>query len=231
MLSWAARCANNDATKYLLERGADLTPVSRFGSTALHYAAGARSPGCIIPLLDAGANPNTPNACLLETPLHVPALRHDEPEDFLMPLILHGADVNACDYEGSSILAFAVQAGHYHSAKYLLDHGADINSPDKGGLTPLGLAVIYNHHELLEILFNHGANESYTTEAGETLLHLCALHGDLKTIEILARRNLEIMEDAHDLQGMTAMDHAQLRGIEFAKSLRELFDRPKLPQI
>ena len=216
VLSWSARCANEHATRSLLERGADHRYVSRFGSTALHYAAGARSPGCILPLLEAGADPNTRNACLHEMPLHVAALRHDNPEDYLAPLIKHGADINACDHEGSSVLAFAVQADHGRSAKYLLDGGADIDGPDESGLTPVGLAVVYNHHALLAMMLKHGASITHRTKAGETLLHLCALHGDLKTLDVLAQANLKSLGDTFDAQGLRARDHARLRGDEFS---------------
>ncbi len=214
VLSWSTRCAHEHATRSLLRRGAEHQHVSRFGSTALHYAAGARSPNCILPLLEAGADANIRNACLHETPLHVAALRHDEPEDFIAPLVSHGADVNACDHEGSSVLAFAVQANHCQSAKYLLDCGADINCPDKSGLTPIGLAVMYNHHALLAILLKYGASIGNTTEAGETLLHLCALHGDMDTLKVIQQAKLKLV-DTSDAQGLRAGVHARLRGDDF----------------
>ena len=229
VLSWSTRCANEHATRSLLRRGADHQYVSRFGSTALHYAAGARSPSCILPLLEAGADANTRNACLHETPLHVAALRHDEPEDFIAPLVSHGADVNAYDHEGSSVLAFAVQANHCRSAKYLLDRGADIDGPDESGLTPIGVAVIYNHHALLVMLLNR-ANVAHTTEAGETLLHLCALHGDLTTLDILAQANLMVSRDLFDAQGLRASDHARLRGDEFVNAFERLLTTLKPPK-
>ena len=218
VLSWAARCADEVATRSLLERGADMSPTSRFGSTALHYAASARLPRCIVPLLEAGANPNMLNACLLETPLHVAALRHDEPQNFLMPLLSYGADVNARDHEGSSVLAFAVQAGHGYSAEYLLAYGADVNSPDEGGLTPLGLAIVYKKCKVIRTLLAYGANDTDVTEAGETLLHLCALHGDLKTLGVLAQQKVKVCDAALDAQGMRAMDYARLRSDEFAEA-------------
>ena len=222
VLSWSARTANEFATRSLLRHGADHRQFSRFGSAALHYAVGARSPGCILPLLEAGADANTRNACLHETPLHVAALRHDEPEDFCSPLIRRGADVNARDHEGSSVLAFAVQANHVRSVEYLLNHGADIDAPDSSGLTPLGLAVLYKHKEVLMMLLEKGANPAHTTEAGETLLHLCALYGDLNTLDVFTKVNLELSDDAVDAQGLRASDHAMLRDEIFVDSFNKL---------
>jgi ankyrin repeat protein len=214
VLSWAARCGNGYATRRLLAHGACVHPSSRFGSTALHYAAGASSPDCIQPLLKAGADPNTPNACLRETPLHAAALRHDEPESYLEPFLAHGADVNACDHEGSSVLAFAVQANNCRSAAYLLDHGASIDAADEGGLTPLGLAVMYKHHAILELLLERGADVLHATDAAETLLHLCAMYGDQNTVGIFASLSAEIDVDAVDRQGFRAADRAKARGDE-----------------
>ena len=229
VLSWSARCANKHATRSLLGRGAGHHHISRFGSTALHYAAGARSPSCILPLLEAGADANIRNACLHETPLHVAALRHDEPEDFLAPLLLHGADVNARDHEGSSVLAFAVQADHCRSAKYLLERGADIDVPDESGLTPIGLAVMYNHHATLVVLLEYRASVAHITGPGETLLHICALHGDLDTLMILARANLRLSENAIDAEGRRARDHARLRGDDFVSAFDKLVATLKPP--
>ena len=223
VLSWSARCANEHATRALLQRGAEHHHISRFGSSALHYAAGARSPSCILPMLEAGADANIRNACLQETPLHVAALRHDEPEDYLASLLSYGADVDACDHEGSSVLAFAVQADHCRSARYLLDRGADIDRPDESGLTPIGLAVVYNHHVLLAMLLEYGANVASTTVAGETLLHLCALHGDMDTLNLLEGAQLKLVDqDAVDAQGLRARAHARLRGEEFLAAFNRL---------
>lgn len=216
VLSWSTRCANEHATRALLRRGAEHHHISRFGSTALHYAAGARAPSCILPMLEAGADAKIRNACLQETPLHVAALRHDEPEDYIAPLLSYGADVNACDHEGSSVLAFAVQANHCRSARYLLDRGADIDCPDESGLTPIGLAVVYNHHALLAMLLEYGANVASTTVAGETLLHLCALYGDMGTLDVLKGPKLKLVDQhAVNAQGLRAIAHARLRGEEF----------------
>ena len=224
VLSWSARCANEHATRALLRRGAEHHHLSRFGSSALHYAAGARSPSCILPMLEAGADANTRITCLQETPLHIAALRHDEPEEHIAPLVSYGADVNACDHKGSSVLAFAVQANHCRSAKYLLDRGADIDCSDVSGLTPIGLAVIYNHHALLAMMLEYGANVASTTVAGETLLHLCALHADMDTLHVLQGAKLKSLDqDAVDVHGLRASAHARLRGDGFLDAFNGLF--------
>ena len=41
VLSWSARCPNEHTTRALLRHGAEHHHISRFGSAALHFAAGA----------------------------------------------------------------------------------------------------------------------------------------------------------------------------------------------
>lgn len=214
VLSWAARSCNATAVRALLKRGAELHQASRFGSTALHYAASARSPDCIRPLLEAGANPNVRNTCLLETPVHVAALRHNDPERFLAPLLEYGADANARDHEGSSALAFAVQANHAQSLKFLLDHGADADVPDDSGIPPIGVAVMYKHSALLQILLECGAFINFTTDTGQTLLHLVALYGDSNVISVLKAAECQLSHEILDEKGADALTYAKARGEE-----------------
>lgn len=223
VLSWAARSCNAAALRALLTRGAKLHQTSRFGSTALHYAASARSPDCIRPMLEAGADPNVRNTYLRETSVHVAALRHDDPERFLAPLLEYGADVNAQDHEGSSALGFAVQADHARSSKFLLDHGADADVPDESGIPPIAVAVIYKHSALLQMLLECGASVNFTTDTGETLLHLVALYGDLGVISVLKAAQCQIPHNTLDEKGFNALAYAKARGEEtFLTSFTEL---------
>ena len=223
VLSWAARSCNATAVRALLKRGAEFPQASRFGSTALHYAASARSPDCIRPLLEAGADPNVRNTRLLETPVHVATLRHDNPEGFLAPLLEYGADVDAQDHEGSSALAFAVQANHARSLKFLLDHGADADVPDDSGISPIGIAVMYKHSDLLQMLLECGASLIFTTDTGQTLLHLVALYGDLNVISVLKAAKCQLSHEDLDEKGADALTYAKARGNEvFLAGFNEL---------
>ena len=50
-------------------------------------------------------------------------------------LLVKGADVNAADFHGSTVLMRAVEADNLEAAKLLLAGGADINRRNKDGFT------------------------------------------------------------------------------------------------
>jgi ankyrin repeat protein len=67
-------------------------------------------------------------------------------------LIGHGADVNAHDEEGYSVLMAAAEMGHVDIVKMLLDKGAKKNAKDEEGNTALGYAEAEEHEEVIKLL-------------------------------------------------------------------------------
>jgi ankyrin repeat protein len=224
VLSWAARRADRAATLALLNRGAEHHHLSKSGMSALHYAAGAKHPSCILPLLEAGAEVDVVNLWN-ETPLHVCALRQNDPESFMKPLLTYGADPNACDHEGSNVLSFAVQANHPQTVKYLLDYGVDMDIPDEGGLTSLGVAVLYNHHQILRMLLDRGADYTTLTMNRESILHLAAKNSDAETFSILGAARLVLPCDAVECDGLTPLECVRQRDDpELIQSFKRLLE-------
>ena len=84
-----------------------------------------------------------------------------------------GADVNAKDDEGISLLHYAVFNGHKEITELLIAKGADVNGRRvKGGSewTPLHHAAIYNRKETVEPLVAAGADVNAKDVDGETPL-------------------------------------------------------------
>jgi hypothetical protein len=75
-------------------------------------------------------------------------------------LLQHGANVNARDWEGRTLLHWA--SGYANVLPQcmilLLDKGADINALDEKGRTPLLTAVERNSYEAVELLLKRGAD-------------------------------------------------------------------------
>ena len=68
-----------------------------------------------------------------------------------------GADVNAKDGGGWTLLLQAVAGGHKEIVELLIANGADVYAKGGGnGTTPLDVAIKLNHTELTDLLRKHG---------------------------------------------------------------------------
>ena len=78
----------------------------------------------------------------------------------IIRLLELGTDINATDEElhGKTALMMALEGGHMHSAKVLLDCGADVNVQDKYGWTALMMASRWGHTECVKLLIDRGAD-------------------------------------------------------------------------
>ena len=66
-------------------------------------------------------------------------------------LMDNGADVNAKDKKGRTILMYAAVHGYAEIAKLLMDNGAEVNAKDKDGMT----ALMYTEYtEIAKLLRN-----------------------------------------------------------------------------
>jgi len=78
---------------------------------------------------------------------------------FVESLIKGGADVNATDRAGQTILHEVSKAWHTDVAKFLLDKGALINKGDSYGRTALHLAAAVGYVEMVEFLVSNGGTQ------------------------------------------------------------------------
>lgn len=165
-LHWAA--GDPVKTKLLVEHGAKVAVVSKYGRTPLMLAAvrGGNSP-IVRLLIEKGADVKTADNRGV-TALHEAAQSGDLTSMRL--LIEHGADVNALDRNGDSPLMFAAAGLHSDGVQLLLKHGANVNvvrraypsvkhgQVEQRGVTALLLAVPYASAGLTQILIKAGAD-------------------------------------------------------------------------
>ncbi|EAX93842.1 ankyrin repeat protein, putative [Trichomonas vaginalis G3] len=85
-------------------------------------------------------------------------------------LISHGADVNAKDQNGRTVLHSATWFNKKEIAELLILNGADINAKYYDEETPLHKAVSFNNREIAELLISHGADLNAKNDVGETPL-------------------------------------------------------------
>ena len=144
-LTCAARRGDIAVVDKLIRYRANITIVSNIRATALYYAALAQSseaPAVIRSLLRAGAPVDARNF-RLQTPLMVCVHYHDDPENFIGPLIEHDppVDVNACERRDGAVLT-----DHVRNVEYLLEAGAILDKPDQDKLPRVYATVVYNSH-------------------------------------------------------------------------------------
>jgi ankyrin repeat protein len=144
----------------LLEAGADPRARDRTGKTALHHAAKMREATSIIPLLvRAGGDVNarsddsdhdTPIFCAVENYL-------ESPDKYaagltLRSLVHSGADVNASNGNGATVLAIAASHNQPDLIKLLVELGADPARRLSNGRTPLDYAREANATDAIQFL-------------------------------------------------------------------------------
>eukprot|EP01064_Diplonema_japonicum_P035072 TRINITY_DN7486_c0_g1_i1.p1 TRINITY_DN7486_c0_g1~~TRINITY_DN7486_c0_g1_i1.p1 ORF type:complete len:507 (+),score=87.33 TRINITY_DN7486_c0_g1_i1:601-2121(+) len=136
------------------------------GNTALHLSM--CSVQACTTLLEKGADPNARNS-IGAAPLHLVCL--SKKYDWVPLLLRYGADINAADAEGNTVLHLCRSVG---DCTFFLEKGADPNAKDKRGNTPLHLSCeIGAHVMLVPLLVQNGADVNSRNLNGETPLHKC----------------------------------------------------------
>ncbi len=133
LLFWAMLNQSKRGFKALLNAGADPTIPDKNGRTMLHIAAAINTPEYLAILLDYGMDPNIKNTEGGETPLF-DAVGEQSHLQFDR-LIDAGADINAQDIMGDSVLHHAASTRNTSSVIKLLEMGANPNIKNNQGKT------------------------------------------------------------------------------------------------
>ncbi|XP_066927224.1 uncharacterized protein [Clytia hemisphaerica] len=114
---------------------------------------------------------------------------------FVESLIKSGADVNATDRAGQTVLHEVSKAWHTDVAKFLLDKKAEINKGDRFGRTPLHLSAAVGYVEMVEFLIANGANINQKTKGEkQTPIHYAARNNAVATLKVLLRLGASITD-------------------------------------
>ena len=98
--------------------------------------------------------------------------------------LINGANVNAKDNYGRTVLMWAAINGHTETAELLLKHGADVNAENNYGRTALMWAAVNGKTETAELLLKHGADVNAKDNYGWTALRLAT---NIETADLLRR--------------------------------------------
>ena len=151
----AAKSAQWDALRVLLEQGADVTEVAGDGATALHWASHWDNLEIAELLIRAGADVNAATDLGI-TPLWPASLNGNAA--MVRKLLEAGADPNRAHLSGETPVMTAARGGHADVVETLLAKGADLNVRATRGQTALMWAASQGHADAVEVLIRHGAD-------------------------------------------------------------------------
>lgn len=146
--------------------------------------------------------------CTAMTPQNRAASRRQA--DAARALIDAGADLNARDNNGWTLLTSAASSGHADVVKLLLGAGADVNARSVSGSTPLSWAVTAGHADVAKLLIGAGADVNAQDKDGWTLLHWAASSGHADVAKVLLDGGADV--NARDKDGSTPLRMAMSWG-------------------
>jgi hypothetical protein len=130
--------------------------------------------------------------------------------EIVQTLLSAGAEIDACDANGSTPLHTAATTGKYEAVKSLLDAGADPEVREsQQGLKPIHFAAMMGHDAVVSALLEANADKNALDGDGSSALMYAADGGHTAVVG----RLLDSGADAKlRLHGTTALDAAIARG-------------------
>ncbi|XP_008302268.1 protein phosphatase 1 regulatory subunit 16A [Stegastes partitus] len=183
----------------LLDAGASVNACDGELWTPLHAAATCGHTGLVQLLIQAGADLLAVNAdgnmpydlCedeatleLLEMVMAEQGITQDRIDECrgakeaamlvdIQALFQSGADINAQDNNGATLLHIASANGYVSVAELLLENRAQVEVKDADGWTPLHAASCWGQIQIVELLVAHGASLNAKSVLDETPLDVC----------------------------------------------------------
>ena len=135
----------------------------------------------------------------------------------LVQLLLEaGANVNATDFFGGTILECALEKRNLLLVQILLDAGAEVNAPASTvrGRTALQKAVQENNMNAVSLLLSRNAdvNASAARIGGATALQAAVIKGNINMVRLLLKAGAHVNAPPASSYGRMALDAAAERG-------------------
>ena len=190
-----AACENAlPAVKLLVEGGANISAVDRFGSTVLDEAVrvGATAVAAHLTGLGAGtAKAEERTARFLNA-----AAAGDT--DLLRFMLANGQPPASADYDARSGLMLAIGGGHFAAATTLLGAGAPADAVDAFGGSALTEAIKLRRKDMVDLLASAGARLDWAPDRAAGTLCQAATEGDTDLIVLYAAAGLDLNAADYD---------------------------------
>ena len=165
----AAREGAINLARLLIKNGTDINSRDIDSRTPLHIAAQYAESGMVRLLLAHCANVEAVDG-LGRTPLHV-ACDGKAAQECVTILLDAGANVDARDEDGFTVLETAIRDDQSELALLLLARGANVENRDHDGRTPLFIAVEYKRDWAIKSLLENAADLATRNAHGNTALY------------------------------------------------------------
>ena len=139
----------------------------------------------------------------------IQASRNGRTETVAM-LLEKGADMNATDNYGETVLQWASENGHTEIVKMLLEKGADVNAKRNCGNAALSSASYGGYTEIVKMLLKNGAIVNAEDNHGWTALQLASENGRIEIVKMLLADGADV--NAKNNDGNTALQVASETG-------------------
>ena len=172
----AVRGQDVEASRTLIDRGADVDAVQPDGATALHWAAYHDAVELVDLLIGAGAAVDAANDYGV-TPLGLAC--DNAATATVARLLAAGADPNRARGTGETPVMTCARTGSAEAVRELLAHGADPSAVEPWhGQTALMWAAGGGHADAARALIEHGADVEARSKGGFTALLIAAREDD-----------------------------------------------------
>jgi len=217
----AAKNADTEAVRVLLQKRVDVNGATDDGTTALHWASYRDDLQSADLLIRAGARVNAATD-LGVTPLWNASLNGSEA--MIRRLLAAGADPNAALLAGETPVMVAARSGYAAVVEQLIAKGGRVNARAARGQTALMWAVSQKHPDVVKVLLAHGADIHARSDVwsevmavsphghleynraiphgGETAVMFAARVGDLPSAKLLVAAGADV--DDRDAWGVSA---------------------------
>jgi ankyrin repeat protein len=183
-LMCAAQLGNKKLVELLLSYKANTeSRLNVGGETALHLACSTFNEPVVKLLVEGGADINATlndgSTCLMIAALRGSAAASIPTLGFLLE---HGANLEARDNRGRTVLNRLCATNKAHISKFLVEQGANVNAKDNDGNTALMNVILSQGADLskkimnVQLLCGNGADLSIENRAHQTARDLAAIH-------------------------------------------------------
>ena len=116
-------------------------------------------------------------------------VKNNDPEQMKW-MLNQGANINATDSDGYSLLFFALEFQNTSMLEFLLSNGANPNCPNHESITPLIAAIANGRTKAAELLIKYGADLTWTDE-GDTALTIAVSEGQLSVVSCILEHSTD----------------------------------------